>query len=305
MPEPRVLYVAGPGRSGSTLLSDVLGQFDGWTNVGELMFLWRNRAEGSLRSCGCGLLLTACPFWAEVASEAPDAFDLAPEVVDLVYRSRAASNWLHLVASERRGDGAFIAWRDAIAQLYQAIAKVAGSRVIVDSSKQPGPGFVATAAGVAEVSVLHMTRDPRAVVASWRAPKASREYPEEQLFAMRPSRSTFDWVAQSSATSVVLSRRVPAGGYRRLRYEDFAANPESSVAAIAAWMGDESTTLPFTSPSTAILSPSHSIAGNPDRLGATTRAIALDERWRDVLTPRTQRLVTLATWPVARAYGYR
>jgi len=300
-----VLYVAGPGRSGSTLLTDVLGQLEGWTNVGELMFLWRNRTEGSLRSCGCGALLVDCPFWAAIAAAAPRALDLDPEVVDLIYGSRATSRWPGLVWRERRHDRAFAAWRSALDELYGAIAEVSGCHVVIDSSKQPGPGYVATATSVGEVSLLQMTRDPRAVVTSWLAPKASEDFPEERLFAMRPSRSTFDWMAQSTATSLVLRRRVAAGRSRRLAYEDFAAAPLLEVEGIAGWMGDAGVGLPFTAPSTVVIAPTHSIAGNPDRLGTSERTIVGDERWRTDLPAGTRRMVEVATWPLARAYGYR
>jgi len=38
-PTARVLYIAGWGRSGSTILDNVLGQVDGFFSAGELMFL--------------------------------------------------------------------------------------------------------------------------------------------------------------------------------------------------------------------------------------------------------------------------
>ena len=305
MPDTKILYVAGPGRSGSTLLTDILGQIDGWANVGELMFYWRNRAEGSGRSCGCGTLLAECAFWDEVAAAAPTATALDPAVVDLVYASRAASQWVGLAMRERRHDAAFAQWRDALSELYRAIAEVTGSHVVVDSSKQPPSGLVATSVGVGDVSLLQLTRDPRAVVTSWLKPKANERYPDEQLFAMRPSRSTFDWVTQSGATSLVLRKRVRPGRFMRLAYEDFVTEPKPSVQTIAAWMGDPGARLPFSSAATVVTAPTHSIAGNPDRHGTTERTIADRQRWRTDLDPRTRRMVELATWPLARAYGYR
>lgn len=305
MPDFKVLYVAGPGRSGSTLLTDVLGQIDGWANVGELMFYWRNRVDGSGRSCGCGALLSECTFWREVADAAPKATALDPEVVELVYGSRAVSRWPGLMARERRHDAAFVVWRDALSDLYRAIAEITGCHVVIDSSKQPPSGLVATSAGVGDVSLLQLTRDPRAVVTSWLEPKANERFPDEKLFAMRPSRATFDWLAQSAATSLILRRRVPADRFMRLAYEDFVVKPKISVERISAWMGDPDAVLPFTSATTVITEPTHSIAGNPDRHGTAERTIADQQRWRSDLPSRTRRMVEVATWPLARTYGYR
>ncbi len=39
----RVLFIAGPGRSGSTLLDLLLGQIDGFTSTGELRLIWNSR----------------------------------------------------------------------------------------------------------------------------------------------------------------------------------------------------------------------------------------------------------------------
>ena len=140
---------------------------------------------------------------------------------------------------------------------------------------------------------------------SWLHPKSSAQFPDEQLFAMRPSRSTFDWMAQSAATSLILRRRVPDERFLRLAYEDFAAEPKPVVERLVAWMGDADAVLPFTSATTVVTKPTHSIAGNPDRLGGTERTIGDQQRWRSELDPGTRRMVEVATWPLARAYGYR
>lgn len=38
--EVKVLYIAGWGRSGSTILDNVLGQVEGFFSGGELSYLW-------------------------------------------------------------------------------------------------------------------------------------------------------------------------------------------------------------------------------------------------------------------------
>ncbi len=64
----KVLYILGAGRSGSTLLSNILGQLDGFQSVGELFYLWENGLlKGGL--CGCGEPVLQCPFWSEVLSQ--------------------------------------------------------------------------------------------------------------------------------------------------------------------------------------------------------------------------------------------
>src|ERR1700704_6679072 len=65
----RVLYIAGTGRSGSTLLANILGQVDGIFNAGEVRYIWE-RGMLENRLCGCGRRFADCPVWTEILSEA-------------------------------------------------------------------------------------------------------------------------------------------------------------------------------------------------------------------------------------------
>src|SRR5579875_2891853 len=63
-PGPRVLFVAGMHRSGTTLIARLLGGLAGFFCAGELHSIW------SSRLCGCGQELDACPVWSAVLAVA-------------------------------------------------------------------------------------------------------------------------------------------------------------------------------------------------------------------------------------------
>ena len=65
----RVLYIAGTGRSGSTLLANILGEVDGVFAAGEVRYLWQ-RGLTERRLCGCGVPVRECPVWSRVLAEA-------------------------------------------------------------------------------------------------------------------------------------------------------------------------------------------------------------------------------------------
>jgi hypothetical protein len=64
-----VLYISAWGRSGSTIIDNVLGAYPEVVSVGELHHLW---GRGLLwkRGCGCGKPVRSCPFWADVLDAA-------------------------------------------------------------------------------------------------------------------------------------------------------------------------------------------------------------------------------------------
>ena len=72
--ETKVLYLAGAGRSGSTLLGRLFAEPPQAVHVGELVYLWRRGfAENHL--CGCGVPFLECPFWSEVFARGFGGFD--------------------------------------------------------------------------------------------------------------------------------------------------------------------------------------------------------------------------------------
>ena len=75
----RVVYVVGKGRSGSTLLDDLLGTVPGVASLGELRLLWsRGFVEGYLCACGrpvAGPPDERCPVWADAVVDAIGSVD--------------------------------------------------------------------------------------------------------------------------------------------------------------------------------------------------------------------------------------
>ncbi len=82
----KVLYVAGLGRSGSTILANTLGQVEGFFSGGELNFIWKHALIEN-RLCGCGRPSRECPFWGPVfdGEFGGQSEDLAREMMRLQY----------------------------------------------------------------------------------------------------------------------------------------------------------------------------------------------------------------------------
>lgn len=304
---PSVLYIAGTGRSGSTLLAGLLDRLDGHVAVGELRYVWsRTLAEDHL--CECGVRFRSCPFWTEVFAEAFGGFDESrpEEVTRLAARVDRIRNIPRLAAPALRST-AFRSDLEALGQvlrrLYSAILSVSGASVVVDSSKDPSYAYVLCACPSLEVALVHLIRDSRAVAYSWTRRRLRPEihWKVEYMQRRPPFLSARRWV-QYHLVLDVLERRVPRS--LRVRYEDLAADPEAAVASVAELVG----ALPMIPASSAAgrapgATAGHSVAGNPVRFDGP-RPVLPDLAWVEEMAPHDRRLVTAVTAPLLARYGY-
>jgi hypothetical protein len=312
-PRVKVLSIVGEGRSGTTVLAAILGEVEGFFDAGELHWVW-GRSLIQQRPCGCGRPPAQCPVWSRVVE---GTFGVPPEdqatgrggmaTGEVVADERelvARRNRFRLL---RRADRSGPAWpaldrmRAVTGNLYANLVDVTGARVIVDASKRPEDAAVLAGVSSVDLYVLHIVRDPRAVVFSWSRLKPSPDG-TSVMQRMRPSRIVRDWM-ESNAGAEVLRRHVPADRWFFSTYEDFAARPRETVREIVAFMR-EAGEAPFITDDTVVLAANHTLLGNPDRFRTGAVTIAPDERWRSQM-PRRQKVgVQVATWPLMRRYGY-
>jgi 2-polyprenyl-3-methyl-5-hydroxy-6-metoxy-1,4-benzoquinol methylase len=182
---------------------------------------------------------------------------------------------------------------ESIRSLYQNIAENTSAPVIVDSSKTPLHAQLLSWIPEIDLHVIHLVRDPRGVVRSYRRPK-------EYLPKLSSLSVTAGWIGLNVGCEH-LRDRVPH--YRRVRYEDVVATPQRVLAEIASDLGYEGEIAAlFSSDSTVQLVPQHMLGGNPDKLqrGSVEIKVTSTE------LPRTTRaLVSLATAPLLWRYRYR
>jgi hypothetical protein len=300
----KVLYIAGCGRSGSTILGHVLGQAKDWCFIGEAM--WGNPQPPATRLCGCRAVLSECDFWKAVRQQIALAGETAraPEFFGLGRLAR----WRHLPltfgrSSERRLESHFgERWRSC-QRLYPAIAAASGAEVIVDSSKSVPYARMLGLVPELDLDVLHLVRDARAVAHSWNRRKPAPDRPDRPDLRQRtPVNAAVHWATSNLATEL-LGRRAP-DHYLRLRYEDFVTRPRESVDRIARMVTRRPLDLPWIDDRTLDLRATHSVAGNPDRVATGPVELRLDARWTTGMRPADRRLVTALTWPLLLRYGY-
>ena len=302
----KVLYVAGFGRSGSTILSNALGQVGGFFSGGELNFIWRHNVLEN-RLCGCGRPFHECPVWTRVMDEAFGGMDRvdASEMIRLAH-SGTRTRHIPLMLSQRGAGvlrGRLEEFLENYGRLYEAIGTVTGSRVIVDSSKEPAHGYAMGLAPGVDLRVLHLVRDPRAAAYSWlkKKPQPDSET-KEFMFRQNPTKSSVMWDSWNASIEG-LWRRSP-GKYLRLRYEDFVMDPRGSFKAILELLDERDAELPLAGEREVKLGVSHTVSGNPNRFDTGAVELRQDREWQRQMKPRDKALVTFLTGTLLLHYGY-
>lgn len=286
---PQWIYIAGYGRSGTTLLGLLLAQRSGFF-CGELHLLWHALVTG--QSCQCGEQVACCPVWTRVADKVRTTLGLPSNETGMAIMDRRLRR-RHLLLP--RLPAPPTAELELRAATEAAVAEVTESEVLVDSSKLSS--VLWTACHIDRpLSVVHLVRDPRAVAFSEGRRKPDPTSPRGALIRRSVLDSTAGWIRGHVTTERVLRRGRAEQRIlwvHRMRYEDLARDPAACVRSVGG------------APQTGehIQSKGHAVAGNPSRFAAEA-PIVVDQRWRTEM-PAFPRLVsTTLTAPLLWRYGY-
>ncbi len=309
-----VIYIAGYGRCGSTLMENVLAGLPGMTALGEVKYLWDRGCRQNLL-CGCGQPFWQCDFWPGVVNDALRKQGIHPSWEEILAWQRASDAILMTPlrlwpALDRRiGGQQCTRFTELLGQLYAALHTASGRSILVDSSKFPSYGLLLTRLPNVKLHVIHLVRDSRAVAYSWTRKKQRPEVHWETAYMPRyPAvRTAAAWYLHNRLAHALKHR---AANYRLLRYEAFVENPGDVLQEVLEEFGFQSdprrlelerlqadrTTSPVRR---------HSVSGNPDRFRQSSTPIQLDAVWRRDLPLAARCSVFLLTWPLLRSYGYR
>jgi hypothetical protein len=305
MSDVEVLYITGTGRSGSTLLANLLGSTKGLFSAGELRFIW-DRGFQQSRRCGCSQPFHECEVWQRIVEgafgdEPPDPVRMQQEVAR-VTRLRQLPQLL----TGRLDDDAIQAaagyYLENVERLYRAVANETGA-MVVDSSKLPTYCFLLHQVPSLRVRVVHLVRDPRATAHSWKRLRATGalEDDDEEMDRFSVWKSAMLWSVWNSTARHLFSNR---SDYLQIRYEDLVTNPRAVIEEVRAFAGLPPDDEPFIDDHTVTLVENHAVAGNPNRRRHGQIRLEEDDEWRVALGSVDRATVTALTAPVLGRFGY-
>jgi hypothetical protein len=230
---PRILYIAGYSRSGSTLLDMALDGSGRVASTGELTYLQDDAASPD-RRCTCGAAYVACTRYADWLAARPPGE--AERVREIERRGNLRRLLTGTVAAEEAR-----AYRAYARSLFGQIGSTTGAELIVDSSKSARdaagrPLALSLLAGL-DVRILHLTRDPRHTVQSYVT--RGSNWVLEGHHAPRPLETWRPILGWTMANRIArrLGQEIGTERYMHLKFEDVLADPASTFGRIGAFAG--------------------------------------------------------------------
>lgn len=225
-----VIYIAGYGRSGSTLLERILNCNKKLFALGEianLLSLINDRDS----LCSCGRYIYQCEFWSNIIRDIKNYDITKLERLQNNFQSVNGYIKYNFIKSYDKDN----VYRKFLVQLFNIIMENVPEEVeyIIDSSKTSRNNFfrliILSKLAFLNVKVIHLVRDGRGCM--WSNLKDSNKKMERGVNAYRPFaafRTAVSWpMANVSAHifQIISSKK----DYCRIRYEDFIDHPNETL----------------------------------------------------------------------------
>lgn len=222
-----VIYLAGYGKSGTTLLDLVFNghpEIIGVGGLGSYRTLDRrkmNRDKARLdKACACGKMVSKCPFWQKVF-----------ENIDVQHGLQTYMKLSDFFLNKAR----YVYYNDNLVDIadyvscneliYANIARVSSKQTIFDSSRNPFRIELLARSQNIRLVLLHVLRNGEACISSNKK-KRPRSF-------FRP---LLGWL-KANIVIEFFRYRYPEIPYIFLRYEDFTKNPEKELERVLAIIG--------------------------------------------------------------------
>ncbi len=298
----KVIYIAGYGRSGSTVLDIILGNHSQITSLGEVTCL-ADDYTGTARTCACGSPYGQCRFWKDFSPSNWPVAEPAPllrKVQDLFFIPRL----LLKVVTKRDSD----AYRTYHVNLFCHVENQTRKPIIVDSSKSArklaGRFLALHRLAGQDVYVVHLVRNGLATMESLTLTGSNWALEGRIRPPKWPGlRAACGWALTNLWTSL-LGRFLPPEHYMQLRYEDFVADPAASLRKLARFCGFDAEELVVRVARNDYFQVGHLVGGNRIRFQSEIKLQPAGPRGGRLRASHRLMFSFTGSW-LNRKYGYR
>lgn len=299
-----VVYLAGSGHTGSTLLALFLDSHPRIVSVGETAFKRTLQGpRGEMLTCTCGEVYSECTFWRRIFRDVTDAgYEFGPEQWSNDFRYQG---WLaHRLLSRYSARPALRLAQTAAAaflprhrarvervrrvnvEFIRSVLRTADADVFFDTSKRAMRLHQLLQTSELDVKVIKLVRDVRGY--AWSAKRRGGAAVPAAALTWRKDQENLERI----------TRDMPRERVMLLRYEDVCRDPRAWLRQAYAFCGVDAI-----DPPDYVMPREHHVLGNSMRRGEMIR-IRLDESWRTSLSADEQSRALAIAGPMHVKNGY-
>ncbi len=173
---PKILYLMGTGRSGTTILEILLSNNPGIFGSGEITYIFK---DGFLNNeiCSCGNHALDCSFWKNVYQRCnwkrTELTSINSLFREIEWHTGFPKLFLNLIPPKKMSR-----YRDLNQKLFEAVQTASGQNIIIDSSKYAGRGLALSSLFPEKVKILCLTRSPRGLLQAFQKEAAEEQKPK-------------------------------------------------------------------------------------------------------------------------------
>jgi len=302
-----IIYIAGYGRSGSTLLERILNSHEEVFGAGEIInFSSIIRSQESF--CSCGQSIEKCKVWSKLIKSYRQMPNNLSELEYAQNQFEKLAKFFNFITVSKNSGKKF--YKTCIRELFNAIFKVSSHKVrfIVDSSKTTHRSFFRPLAlskiADMDVKLVHLVRDSRGCI--WSNIKGSNRKMEKGIDPSIPFatfRTVVSWLLANIAAHIFQFFH-PSNKYLRIKYEDLVMEPSKSLRILSNFLDIDLSAQIEMLEKRKNIPLSHQLSGN--RLRSQEQiTLIIDKEWKSNLGFYHKLLFVLLNWPLAIFYGYQ
>jgi hypothetical protein len=303
MPEINIIYIAGAGRSGSTLLDAILGESNNAFSLGEVRQIWKYLLKYKKAKCSCGKIIFECPFWEKILLNIFKNSPPTEKELETIYRLQKIVESIPILNPYNRkkfmdqNQEKLKEYSNFIWNLYKFASDLSGCKTLIDSSKLPHYLYILKDLPV-NLYVLHLVRDPRGVAYSWTKEKFNPSS-GEHMKKHHPFTSARIWNIFNLGTEKFRNQN-----YILIKYEDLTENIMNTLKYLNNILNLKGS-FHIEGNTIKLFKEKHLIGGNPAKFSFQKEIqIKKDTEWLKKLSIHHKLLVSFLTFPLMKKFKY-
>ena len=295
MKRPRVIYIMGCGRSGTTILNILLGNNSGLLAVGELNRFSLSWAKNNM--CSCGTPVKSCEIWRNIGklyftdTSKNDCSEMLHYQM-AVERQRAI--WKMAFGLYERDK--FQLYETFMHNIYKSLQDVSSCKAIVDSSKSVGRAYSLLRNKKIDVQLIHLVRDPRGMYYSFQ--KKDVVTPVKGLWS-----TALYWNITNFLASII-KLRFGDKKVLQIRYEDLVYCPGETIDKISFFLYVNLSQVKEKLKNEVKLDRGHIASGNRLRSQKSALKLTPDFEWKRKLSFSQRLILNIICSPMMVKHKY-